>query len=212
MSTAATMKATVRKEIGTRLVKRLRSEGKMPAVVYGHGKETVAVTIEQHELELAVQHGERILEIQLGKEIQNVMIKELQYDAFGDHILHVDLTRVDLDELVEVTIPIQLVGSPEGTKDGGVLRQIVMEVALEVSVRNIPDDFKLIVTEMKLDDRKTLEDIELPEGAKLLMDLQTVVCTVSELAEEVEVEEGEEGAEPEVIGEKPSEDEETPAE
>lgn len=196
-----------RTEVGTRKVQRLRKEGKLPAVMYGHGEETIALTINLHDIELAIQHGERILELTLDGKIQNVMIKDVQYDAFGDHVLHVDLTRVNLDEMVEVTIPILLIGTPEGAKEGGVLRQVTAEVSMEVSVRNIPEEFKLIVSEMQLNDRKTFEDLELPEGAKLRDDLQTLICDVAELAEEVEAEEGEEEAEPEVIGEKPEEEE-----
>ena len=210
MAESTTPQFTVEKrtEVGTRKVKRLRKEGKLPAVMYGHGEETVALTINLHDIELVIQHGERILELSLEGKTQNVMIKDVQYDALGDHVLHVDLTRVNLDELVEVTIPILLVGTPEGAKEGGVLRQVTAEVSMEVSVQNIPEEFKLIVSEMKLNDRKTLEDLELPEGAKLLEDMQTLICEVAELAEELEPEEGEETAEPEVIGEK-AEDEET---
>ena len=201
--------AEKRTERGTRQVKRLRKEGKLPAIMYGHGEEPVSLTINQHDLELALQHGERILELMIEGKSQNVMIKEVQHDTFGDHVLHVDLTRVNLDERVEVTIPIVLVGDPEGAKEGGVLRQVLTEVSLEVSVRNMPEEFKVIVSEMKLNDRKTLSDLELPEGAKLLDDAQALVCDVTELAEEVEAEaeEGEGMAEPEVIGEKPDEDE-----
>lgn len=198
-----------RTEVGTRKVQRLRKEGKLPAVMYGHGEETIALTMNLHDMELAIQHGERILELSLDGKSQNVMIKDVQYDAFGDNILHVDLTRVDLDERVEVTIPILLVGTPEGAKEGGVLRQITAEISMEVSVRNIPEEFKLIVSEMKLNDRKTLSDLELPEGAKLLEDMQTLICDVTELAEEIEPEEDEETAEPEVIGEKPEDEEST---
>jgi len=209
MSTAQ-LKASKRTELGTRKVKHLRQAGKMPAVLYGHGKEAIALTIEQHDIELALQHGERVLEVDIDGDTQNVMIKDVQYDHLGDHVLHIDLTRVNLDERVEVTVPIVLVGTPEGAKAGGVLRQVTAEVNLEVSVRHMPEDFKLIVSEMQLDDRKTLAELELPEGAKLLDEAQTLICDVSELAEEVEVEavEGEEQAEPEVIGEKPAEDEE----
>ncbi len=205
--TTVHLNAEKRTGVGTRNAKRLRAEGKLPAIMYGHGEEPASLTICQHEMELAIQHGERILELAIDGKIQNVMIKDVQYDALGDHVLHVDLTRVNMDERVEVTIPILLVGTPEGTKEGGVLRQLTTEVSMEVSVRNMPEEFKLIVSDMKLNDRKTLGDLELPEGAKLLDDLQTLICDVTELAEEVEAEEGEGLAEPEVIGEKPGEDE-----
>ncbi|MCD4823963.1 MAG: 50S ribosomal protein L25 [Phycisphaerae bacterium] len=199
-----TIKATARTEIGTNKVQRLRKEGKIPGIIYGHGSDPVAVTLAEHDLDVAIQHGERLLSLDMGGKAQNVLIKDVQYDTFGMEILHVDLTRVNLDETVEVTIEVKLVGTPEGQKDGGVLRQVANEVRLEVPVQHIPEEIKVLVTELKLDDRLNLSDLELPEGAKLLDDPASMLCVVSALAEEVEAEEteGEESTQPEVIGER----------
>jgi len=204
MYTMETIKATTRTEIGTNKVQRLRKEGNIPGIIYGHGSDPVAVTLAAHDLDVAMHHGERLLSLDMGGKAQNVLIKDVQYDTFGMEILHVDLTRVNLDETVEVTIEVNLVGTPEGQKDGGVLRQVTNEVRLEVPVQHIPEGIKVLVTELKLDDRLNLSDLELPEGAKLLDDPATVLCVVSALAEEVEAEEteGEEASQPEVIGER----------
>ena len=72
----AMLKATKRTEAGTRPARRLRSEGKIPCVVYGHGQETQPVTLAEHDVELAIQHGERLLEIDLDGKKENVLIKE----------------------------------------------------------------------------------------------------------------------------------------
>ncbi len=205
----STMKATKRTQQGTHAARRLRKEGKVPGVMYGHGEGTQAVSLEKHDVEFALQHGERLLEVDVEGQIQNALIKEVQYDTFGKEILHIDLTRVDLDERVELTVEIHLVGEPIGAKDGGVLQQVESELEIECAVRFIPDEIRHVVTDMKLNDRLYMKDLKLPEGATLLSDGTMLVASVSELAEEEAAAEGEETAEPEVIGAKPAEDEET---
>jgi large subunit ribosomal protein L25 len=205
----AVLKATKRTEIGTRAARKLRRRGIVPGIIYGHGETPEAITVSEHDIELAIGRGERLLELDLGGTKLNVLIKEAQYDTFGQTVTHVDLARVNLDERVEVTIPVTLVGDPEGLKDGGMLHQNVSEVRLEVPVAHIPDELKIVVSAMRMNDRKTLGDLKLTEGAKLLDDADAILCSVIEVAEEVAPEpvEGEEAAEPEVIGEKKEEDE-----
>lgn len=205
-----TMKATKRTEHGTRAAKKLRKGGKVPGVMYGHGEETQAVALNQHDVEVALLHGERLLEIDVEGKTQNALVKEVQYDTFGHEILHIDLARVDLDERVELTVVIHLVGEPAGVKEGGSLQQSESEVQIECPVRSIPEEIKHVVTELQLNERLYMKDLELPEGATLLSEPDAVVATVVELAEEEEAPtEGEESAEPEVIGEKSAEDDET---
>ena len=200
----ATMKATKRTELGTNKVKQLRKVGNIPGIIYGHGLAPEAVTIAEHEVELALLHGERLLELNIEGKTENVLIKDLQYDTFGNEVLHVDFARVDLNELVEVTVTVILAGTPQGVKDGGVLQQSVAEIHIECPVQHIPEEIKIMVTEMQLDGRMNLGQIELPEGVRLLDDPETLLCSVQMLAEEPEEApvEGEEAAAPEVIGEK----------
>lgn len=208
----ATLKASPRGETGTRAARRLREDGKVPAVIYGHGKDTVSVTLAEHEVELAVLHGERLLEIDLDGAIENVLTKDVQYDAFGNDILHVDLTRVDLNERVEVTVPVVLRGTPAGLADNGVLQQAVNEIRIECLVTAIPEDVRVSVNELNVGDALHVRDLPLPEGATLLDDPDALLCNVIVIAEEVEAPEEEEGqtAEPEVLGEK--KEDETPGE
>jgi large subunit ribosomal protein L25 len=91
------LKVTKRDERGSRQVRRLRGQGLIPAVIYGHKQEPQAVSLSQHEVDLAVLHGERLLEVDFDGKTQNALIKDVQYDVYGKKILHVDLTWVDLD-------------------------------------------------------------------------------------------------------------------
>jgi len=211
----AVIKASKRPELGTRRVRRLRAKGLIPGVVYGHGEEPQSITLSEHAVELAVLHGERLLELEVDGKKQNVLIKDVQYDTFGHTVLHVDLARVDLDERVEVTVPIVLKGTPIGvTDEEGVLQQTTTEVTVECPVRAIPDEIAVMVTDLHVGETLNVGDLPLPQGAKILGDAETNVASVRVVTEEVEEEAvaAETSAEPEVIGEKPeAEGEESPA-
>jgi large subunit ribosomal protein L25 len=209
----ARLNASNRTQTGSRANQKLRREGMIPGIVYGHGLDNLPITLSEHDIELSIQHGERLLEVDIDGKTENVLIRDVQYDVFGQDVLHVDLVRVNLDERVEVAVPIILRGTPVGTtEEEGVLSQIASEVNVECLVTKIPDEIVLPVHEMHLNDTKNFADLDLPEGAKLLDDPEMPVCAVQYVSEEEEVVEEEEGAEslqPEVVGEKPEEEEET---
>jgi len=204
----ALLKADKRSELGTRKVRRLRRQGLIPAVIYGHGKDTLPVTLNGHDVDLAIHHGQRVLEIRISGRKENVLIKDIQYDTFGQNILHVDLARVSLDETVEITVPIVLRGTPAGAAEGGVLQQIAPNAHIRCLVTAIPEEIRASVNDLKIGESLQMRDLPLPDGADLLSDTEAVVCSVSVVAEE-EVEETtpkEAAAEPEVISEKKAED------
>jgi large subunit ribosomal protein L25 len=205
----AVLKASKREAFGTRKVKPLRAAGQIPGIVYGHGEPPLPITLSAHDVGVALAHGERLLELDVSGQVQNVLVKEVQYDPMGQEILHVDLARVDLDERVEVTVPIVLRGTPIGAADGGVLHQVSAEVTIECTVRAIPEDIGVSVADMKIDDVIAMKDLVLPEGAVLVDDKETIVATVGIVKEEVVAPAPAEVAapvEPEVIGEKKAEE------
>lgn len=210
----AVLKATKRSGSGTRDARELRKTGMTPCIIYGHGQENIAVAMNEHDLDLAIHHGQRLLEVDVEGKTENVLIKDTQYDTFGHALLHVDLTRVSLDERVVVTVPVVLRGTPEGVAAGGVLQQIASEVTVECVVTAIPDELRLQVNDLQIGETYTAGELELPEGASLVTDAETPICSLTVVAEEeepVEVAE-EEAAEPEVIGEKKEDQPEEPAE
>ncbi len=205
----AVMKVSKREEAGTRSARRLRKKGLIPGVIYGHGEATESITLQEHEVELAILHGERLLEIDCEGKKQNVLIKDLQYDTFGQQVLHVDLARVHLDERVEVTVQIVLRGTPVGvTEEDGMLQQTAAQVRIECTVQAIPEEIVVMVTELKVGDALTRADLPLPDGAKLLDGPASPVASVRLVAEkEAEAPEEEAAAaEPEVVGEEKPEE------
>jgi len=200
----AVLKATKRSGSGTRDARELRKTGMTPCIIYGHGQENIAVALNEHDLDLAIHHGQRLLEVDVEGKTENVLIKDTQYDTFGQALLHVDLTRVSLDERVVVTVPVVLRGTPEGVAAGGVLQQIASEVTVECVVTAIPDELRLQVNDLQIGETYTAGELELSKGASLVTDAETPICSLTVMAEEEEPVEGaeEEAAEPEVIGEK----------
>jgi large subunit ribosomal protein L25 len=200
----ATLKADKREDRGTHKARRLRDAGKIPGNIYGHGRPGLAVALEGREVEMAVHHHERLLEILVSGETENVLIKEVQYDPFGQRILHVDMARVDLTERVQVTVAIILRGTPADPE--GVLQQITNDLTVECLVTAIPEEITISVNQMKIGDMLKVGDLALPENVQAVTPAETLVCSVVRIAEEEEevvaVAEGEETAEPEVIGEK----------
>ncbi len=190
--------------LGSRANKRLRDTGKIPGVVYGHKEAVVPVTLPKKELVNHLNKGAHVFDLTLEGKAEKVLVKEVQYDHLGIEVIHVDFARVSLDEKVEVTVPLELKGTPKGEDDGGVLQQIVAELEIECLVTDIPSVIVHNVTEMKVDDVLHIKDLKLPPGVKALQDEDLVVAQVKTIEEEATTPAAEEGAaEPEIIGRKP---------
>jgi large subunit ribosomal protein L25 len=205
--------AEARPALGSRANKRLRDTGKVPGVVYGHKEAVVPVSLPKKELVGHLNKGAHVFDLTLDGKAEKVLVKEVQYDHLGAEVIHVDFARVSADERVEVTVPLELKGTPKGEDDGGVLQQIVAELEIECLVTDIPSVIVHNVSEMKLDDVLHIKELKLPPGVKALQDEDLVVAQVKTIEEEAAAPAGaEEGsAEPEVIGRKPEEGEDAAA-
>lgn len=204
-----TLNGERRESTGTRLARALRKNGKLPAVIYGHGEAPEAIALDQRQVEVALRHGSRTLEVDVAGKKGQYLIKEVQYDHLNETPIHLDLTRVDLTEKVRVRIGIELKGTPKGVSDGGVLDQLMGDVEVECLVTQIPSTFHPLVTDLGLNDSLLVKDLELPAGVTALANPQDRIAMVKVLAihadDEVEVEEDAEsgdGQQPEIIGRK----------
>ncbi len=202
------LNAQPREGLGSRKTKRLRDQGLIPGVVYGHKEAVVPVTLPKKELTTHIDRGAHVFDLALDGRTEKVLVKDVQYDHLGLEILHIDFARVSLDERVEVTVPLELKGTPKGEAEGGVLQQIVNELEIECLVTEIPDNITHSVSEMGIDDVVHISDLKLPAGAKALQDPDLIVAMVKVIAEEEAAPAADTGAaEPEVIGRKPEEGE-----
>jgi large subunit ribosomal protein L25 len=203
MAQSAQISAKNRSELGSRANKRLRDAGFVPGVIYGHKEAVVPVTLPRKELANHLSHGAHLFDLALEGKSEKVLVKEVQFDHLGHEVIHVDFARVSLDEKVEVTVPLELRGTPKGEADGGVLQQIISELEIECLVTDIPESIRHNVADMGMDDVLHIKDLKLPTGVRALQDGEQIVATVREIVEAATTEAAEgETAEPEVIGRK----------
>jgi large subunit ribosomal protein L25 len=191
-----------RSELGSRANKRLRDGGQVPGVIYGHKEAVIPITLPKKDVTNHLAHGAHVFDLNFDGRSEKVLVKEVQYDHLGLEVIHVDFARVSLDEKVEVTVPLELKGTPKGEADGGVLQQVLSELEIECLVTEIPEVIRHNVSEMALDDVLHVRDLQLPPGVRVLQDEDLIVATVKEVEEEAAAPAAEGEAEPEVIGRK----------
>ena len=213
MEKALPLKAEIREHTGSKSAAKVRKQGRIPAIVYGHKKEPVAISLDVHNLIEGLHHGHRLMDVQIGKKRQKVIVKDLQYDYLGKDIIHVDLMRVDVTETVKVAVPIELKGTAKGAHEGGIITEHTDHLEIECKVTDIPETIVVSVKDMDVGDVLHAGDIELPEEVKLSSSPEALLVTCSLVAAAKAVEEVEEEAPaaPEVIGEA-KEPEEQPSE
>jgi len=209
MAETAQLSAKPRSELGSRANKRLRDAGFVPGVIYGHKEAVVPVTLPKKEVVTYLDRGTFLFDLAVDGKSEKVLVKEVQYDHLGQEVMHVDFARVSLDEKVEITVPLELKGTPKGEAEGAVLQQIVAELEIECRVTDIPKEIVHNVADMDKDSELRVKDLKLPPGVRALQDEDLILAMVKEIEEaapaEAVVEEG--AAEPEVIGRKPEDEE-----
>lgn len=208
VSTTETIPTEAREGRGSQFAKRLRAAGKTPAVVYGHGHETITISVPTDKLVAAVGRGAHVVKLE-GVVNESALMNDIQWDALGSDMLHVDFTRVDAGESAQVELMVELRGVAPGTKVAGVVEQNTRSIVIECPVLGIPDKLQVSINELELDGSITADKVALPEGAKLVTEPGTVIvsCSIPVVREEEEEAALATGAEPDVIGAKPDEGE-----
>lgn len=205
------LNVALRNEIGTRAVGRLRKAGQTPAVLYGHRQESLSLAIPTAQVRSAIRHGAQLVSLE-GAVSEKALIREIQWDTFCTHVLHIDLTRVSEKERVSVRVPLVTRGESPGAKAGGIVEHVVFELDIECSAGAIPSKLEANLKELDIGGTITAGKVALPEGVELITAADVVVahCVAAVVeAEEEEEEVAHPGAgEPEVIGRKPGESEE----
>jgi len=203
MAETFSLKAEDRKELGTRVARRLRNGGKVPAVMLRKKEAPLHLLVPNRDLERLIKKGARIVELTHPLGSDKVFLKEVQYDHFGDKIYHVDFAKIAMDELLTLDVLLVLKGKPVGVVDeGGVLDQYLKVLKIQCLPNAIPDKIEMDVTHLKKDQHLLIKDLKAPPGVKLLQDADAVVAAVTEhkLEEIVPAAAGTPGpTEPEVI-------------
>ena len=203
-----TLEVSRREKSGKEIAKKLRAGGKVPAVVYGGHKEPVAIEVDRKSVSELIQkseHGVRsifLLKMTGTDQQRHAMIKDIQIDPVSRKMTHIDFVRVVMDEVVRVTVPVHIVGTAIGVKEGGILDWQIRDLHVECLPNAIPDKIDIDVTALGSHDYTRVSDLKLPEGVKVLEDPERVVVGVTHLRAEAEPAATTEAAaatEPEVI-------------
>lgn len=203
------VQAKLRVGRGKNDARRARREGMVPITVYGGGAETVTAVAPARELAaiLRSESGRNtIFTIEVdGAGASEVMFHDRQIDPIKGRLIHADLTRLVKGQKIEVTVPLHLTGEPIGVKEKqGVLEQIIREIEIKCEPREIPDVLEVDVSNLDVHDTLHVSDIPVGAGIEILTDAEQVIATVGIVKEEelaaTTPAEGEEPAEPEVIG------------
>jgi large subunit ribosomal protein L25 len=205
MAMTATISARSREGRGKGAARQTRREGRIPGVLYGHGEDSVPLSVDANELQRLVHTisiENTIVDLDLGSgEPYKVLIRELQRHPFRDEFVHIDFFHVAMDEQIQVEVPIVLIGTPTGVKNkGGVLDHQLRELEVFCLPGSIPEKIELEVSHLDIGDSIHVSDIQLPD-VEILTDLdRSVVAVLAPTVIEVEEVAEEAPTEPEVIG------------
>lgn len=208
--------AKKREHTGSRYSRRIRAQGGLPAIVYGHKQEPLSITLNAKETITHITKGEKVYTLDIeGGATETVLLRELQYDYLGTNIVHLDLSRVDLNERVSTNIPIHLIGEAVGMKTAGAtLMRAITELELECQVTNIPDAIEIDITDLEVGDTIHAGEVKLPKDTMVLLSdpnaevAHIVFHHITEEADADEAGEVSDQADPEVITEKKEDGEE----
>jgi large subunit ribosomal protein L25 len=202
------LEAQVREHTGSKAAARIRKQGQLPAIVYGHKQEPVAIALDAHEFTEGLHHGHRLMDVKIDGKMQKMIVKDLQYDYLGRDIVHADLMRVDVTETVRITVPIELKGTAQGAHEGGIVEEHADHIEIECQVTNMPETIVVSVKELGVGESIHAGEITLPDGVTLVSSPETllVACHVVAAAKSTEELEEEAPTAPEVIGEKKEEE------
>ncbi len=220
MAQTVTIAAERRTGTGKGAARQLRATGRVPAVIYGHGREPESLSIVGAEIEKAligIAAESTVIDLTIDGAPVKTLIREIQRHPYRPDIIHVDFYEIHADERLTLEVPIRLVGVPDGVRNGGgVLDQVLREIEIEVLPADIPEHVDVDVTDLAIGHSVHVSDLQVP-NAIVLTDADTTICTVvpprieEEVVPAAEAVEVEGEAEPELIR-KPKAEEEPEAE
>lgn len=189
MENIITINAETRNEISKRVRKGLRSQGKIPAVIYGITAESVPIAVSLADIKGILRSDNKenaILRIVQGTgSTFDAMIKEIQYDYLSDHIIHVDFIRIDLNKPVEVEVPVVLEGEPVGVKtEDGLLEFILRQVLVRSLPTSIPKEIRIDVSGLHINQAIRVENLPKSDSYQLVSPANSVICAVATKAKE----------------------------
>lgn len=179
---ATKIAATTRKENGKGASRRLRAEGKLPAITYGPGKDPIALEVSPDEVAAVLTSDKgtnTLVDLEIDGKVIQAMIGEYQYHPLTRKLLHADFLQVTADQKIDTTVPLRLTGKSKGIVMGGKLRQIFRDLPIRSAAATIPAEVVYDITELGLDQAVHAGDLSLPEGVEVVLDAKRTVAVVA---------------------------------
>ena len=174
MSETTSIIAEIREDVGKGASRRLRREGKVPAVIYGGQRDPISLSVQQEELLHATENEAffaSILEIKVGKDrTQQAVVRDMHRHPFKPVIMHIDFLRVSAEQALRISVPIHFIGeeeSPAGKASGVVIQHQITDVEISALPKDIPEFLGVDLSAMEAGDAVMLSSIELPEGVSI---------------------------------------------
>ena len=187
----AQLSATARNTSGKGAARTLRRDGRVPAVIYGHSRDPLSLSVPAREFERLLERiaaENTVIELSIDGSMSRTLIREIQRHPVRRNVLHVDFQELVAGERVIVAIPIVLQGTPDGVRHaGGILNQIMQELECRVDPLNMPSRIEIDVTSLTIGHSIHVNEIAIPDGVEVLDDPEAAVCVVAAPKAEEEV-------------------------
>lgn len=190
------------KGTGSRVARRLRAQGRIPAIIYGHKQTPTPISLARDVVWDMIKRSAHLAELSVDGATEMVLVRDVQWDHLGKEIIHLDFARVSAEESIETEVRLEVRGTPAGLGDGGVLEQPVHTVSVTCRAIAIPDSIRIDVSHLRLNQGVHVKELVLPEGVTVNDDPELLLVHVVARAAQAEpsaAAEGETPAQPEVI-------------
>lgn len=176
--------AKKRDKLGSRFAQRLRAAGELPANLFVAGSAPMPISLNEHATIYALKKGAHVLALKFEDgATDTVLVKDLQFGYLGDNVIHIDLARVDLDEIVTVKVHLSFVGTPDvAKKPGAIIIHDMPQIEVSCKVRDIPEEIKIDLSQMG--ETLTVGQLKLPAGITAVSDADAAVIRVQIVKEE----------------------------
>ena len=181
---SATLSAEMRNDRGKGVARKLRAAGRVPGVIYGHGREPQSLAVPTREFEKLLERvsaESTVIELTLAEGgVARTLIRDIQRHPYKKQILHIDFQELVAGEKVSVNVPIVLTGVPDGVRvSGGILSQVMSELTIRCDPVNIPRRIEADVTHVLIGHSIHVSDLKAPEGVEIMDDADTTIAVVS---------------------------------
>lgn len=181
MSNIVKVSGKSRASVGSAHSRRIRTQGLVPCNVYGHKQDSANIVIDSDAVTGLVKSGARVVDLEVDGNVEKALIKDVQWDTFSTHVLHVDFLRVDVNERVRLDVPLQLKGTAPGVVAGGVLEITHHTVSVECLAVEVPDFIQVRIASLNIGESIHVSDLqEVPPGVTILTPPETVLVHIVE--------------------------------